>query len=65
MVEGVNGSGSGKEWINTIQDKEYQNALDKKIDLILGNKKLFPLINCMIILYLIICQKQQKKDLTI
>lgn len=42
MLDGVNGNGSGKEWVkinNATQDKEYQNALDKKINLILGNKK--------------------------
>ena len=42
MVDGINGNGNGKEWIkinDTTQDKEYQSALDKKINSILGGKE--------------------------
>lgn len=42
MVEGVNSNGKGKEWVkinDTTQDKEYQSALDKKINSILGGKE--------------------------
>ncbi len=42
MVDGINSNGNGKEWINcynTTQDKDYLNALDKKIASILGGKE--------------------------
>lgn len=42
MVDGINGNGNRKEWVkinDTTQDKEYQSALDKKINSILGNNE--------------------------
>lgn len=42
MVDGVNGNSKNKEWVkinDTTQNKEYQSALDKKIDSILGGKE--------------------------